>query len=188
MTTVVLDTNLSLDGLVAAAGITAEEPLGIGGERLPAWASGPDAARTPKPPATAGALVCGRRTYDLALPTWGGGGPHPPTPVFVITHAAPDAPPPDSVYTFVTDGVEAALEQARAAAGGRDVRIMGGAVIGQQCLDAGLVDEIVVHLVPVLLKDGLPMFANLGPKQIELDIVEVVESDDVTHLRYRVRR
>ena len=133
-------------------------------------------------------MVCGRRTYDLALPEWGGGGPHPPTPVIVITHAAPGAPPPDSVYTFVTCGVEGALEQARAAAGGRDVRIMGGAIIGQQCLDAGLVDEIVVHLVPVLLKDGLPMFANLGPNQIELDIVEVVESDAVTHLRYRVRR
>ena len=188
MTTVVLDTNLSLDGLVAAAGITETQPLGVGGERLPAWASGPDAGRTPKPPSTAGALVCGRRTYDLALPNWRGGGPHPPTPVFVITHAAPDAPPPDSVYTFVTDGVEAAVEQARAAAGERDIRIMGGAVIGQQCLDAGLVDEIVVHLVPVLLKDGLPMFANLAPNQIELDIVEVVEADDVTHLRYRVRR
>ena len=65
---------------------------------------------------------------------------------------------------------------------------MGGAVIWQQCLDAGLVDEIVVHLVPVLLKDGLPTFANLGPNHIELDIVEVVESEDVTHLRYRVPR
>src|SRR5215204_7702108 len=117
MTAVVFDVNLSLDGFVAAAGITPDQPLGEGGEILSRWASGPDVARTPKPPSTAGALISGRRTYDLALPNWGAGGPHPPTPVFVVTHTAPEASPPDSVYTFVTDGVEAALERARAAAG-----------------------------------------------------------------------
>jgi dihydrofolate reductase len=188
MTAVVFDVNLSLDGFVAAAGITADQPLGERGEILSRWASGPDVARTPKPPSTAGALISGRRTYDLALPDWGAGGPHPPTPVFVITHAVPEASPPDSVYTFVTNGIEAALERARAAAGDRDVRIMGGAAIGQQYLAAGLVDEIVVHLVPVLLKTGMRMFENVDGPQTELDVIEVVDLPDATHVRYRVVR
>jgi dihydrofolate reductase len=185
MTAVVLDINLSLDGFVAASGSTEEQPLGLGGERLREWATGSDAARAPKPPSSAGGLICGRRTYDTSLPEWGGGGPHPPTPVFVITHAPPEQPPGD-VYTFVTDGIQAALAQARSAAGPRDVRIMGGAAVGQQFLDAGLVDEIVVHLVPVLLKDGPRMFENLGPQHVALEIAEVVNSPNVTHVRYRV--
>jgi len=188
MTAVVFDVNLSLDGFVAAAGITPDQPLGEGGEILSRWASGPDVARTPKPPSTAGALISGRRTYDLALPNWGAGGPHPPTPVFVVTHTAPEASPPDSVYTFVTDGIEAALERARAAAGDLDVRIMGGAAIGQQYLAAGLVDEIVVHLVPVLLKTGMRMFENVDGAQTQLDVIEVVDAPGATHVRYRVVR
>jgi dihydrofolate reductase len=188
MTAVVFDVNLSLDGFVAAAGISADQPLGEGGEILSRWASGPNVARTPKPPSTAGALISGRRTYDLALPDWGAGGPHPPTPVFVITHAMPETSPPDSVYTFVTDGIEAALERARAAACDLDVRIMGGAAIGQQYLAAGLVDEIVVHLVPVLLKTGMRMFENAERPQTELDVIEVVDTPGATHVRYRVVR
>jgi dihydrofolate reductase len=185
---VVFDVNLSLDGFVAASGISAEKPLGAGGEILSEWAMSHDAQRTPKPPSTAGAMIGGRRTYDLALPAWGAGGPHPPTPVFVITHAAPDSPPPDSVYTFVTEGIEAALEQARRAAGERDVRIMGGAAIAQQYLAAGLVDEIVVHLVPVLLQRGMRMFENHGSEQTQLEVVEVVDTPGATHVRYRVVR
>jgi dihydrofolate reductase len=187
MTTVVLDINVSLDGFVAAPGSTSDRPLGAGGERLRAWASGRDAARAPKPASTAGALIGGRRTYDLCLRQWGAGGPHPPTPVYVITHAAPDKPPGDSVYTFVTDGIEAALERARAAAGQRDVRIMGGAAVGQQFLAAGFVDEIVVHIVPVLLGKGPRMFENLGRGQVDLEVVEVVDTPAATHIRYRVR-
>jgi dihydrofolate reductase len=188
MTAVVFDVNLSLDGFVAAPGITLEQPLGEGGEVLRDWTVGPYADRSPKPPDTAGALITGRRTYEMALPAWREGGPHPPTPVYVVTHAPPDSPPPDSVYTFVTDGIEAALELARQAAGERDVRIMGGAAIAQQYLAAGLVDEIVVHLVPVLLKDGMPMFENLGAERTELDVVEVIDTPDATHVRYRVVR
>lgn len=186
MTTVVLDINLSLDGFVAAPGSTTEQPLGDGGERLRAWAAGTDADRAPKPATTAGALICGRRTYNTSLPEWGDGGPHPPTPVFVITHAPPDESASDSVYNFITDGVEAALAQARPAAGESDIRIMGGAAIGQQFLAAGLVDELVVHLVPVLLKTGVPMFADLGPAHVALDVVDVVAMPAATHLHYRV--
>lgn len=187
MTTVVLEINLSLDGFVAADGSTAEEPLGVDGERLRAWATRPDADRAPKPATTAGALIAGRRTYDMAVPEWGAGGPDPPTPVFVTTHAPPDQQPADGVYTFVTGGIEATLEQARSVARERDVRIMGGADIGQQFLAAGLVDEIVVHIVPVLLKEGPRMFENLGPKHIGLEIVEVVDTPAVTHVRYRIQ-
>ena len=183
---VVLDINVSLDGFVAAGGSNVEEPLGLGGQVLREWATSADADRTPKPASTAGALIGGRRTYDMALPEWGAGGPHPPTPVFVITHAAPDSPPPDSAYTFVTDGIDAALDQARLAAGELDVRIMGGAAIGQQYLAAGLVDEIVVHIVPVLLKAGIRMFENLDSKHTELDVLEVVDTPGATHVRYRV--
>jgi dihydrofolate reductase len=188
MTAVVLDINLSLDGFVAAVGSTAEQPLGDEGERLRAWATGPDADRAPKPAATAGALIGGRRTYDTCLREWGAGGPHPPTPVFVVTHVPPEQPPAGSVYTFVTGGIETALEQARSAAGERDVRIMGGAAIGQQFLAAGLVDEIVVHIVPVLLKAGPRMFENLGPKHVGLEIVEVVGTPAATHVHYRISR
>jgi dihydrofolate reductase len=86
----------------------------------------------------------------------------------------------------VTDGIQAALEQARCAAGERDVRIMGGAAIAQQFLAAGLVDDLVVHLVPVLLKEGTRMFDSLGSKHVGLEVVEVVGTPVVTHLHYRV--
>jgi dihydrofolate reductase len=187
MTTVVFDINLSLDGFVAAHGSTVENPLGVDGERLRAWTRRPGADRTPRPASTAGALIAGRRTYDTSLREWGAGGPHPPTPVFVITHAPPDQPPANGVYTFVTNGIEAALEQARSAARERDVRIMGGAAIGQQFLAAGLVDEMVVHLVPVLLNDGRRMFEELGSNPIVLEIVEVVDAPAATHVRYRIQ-
>jgi dihydrofolate reductase len=88
----------------------------------------------------------------------------------------------------VTDGIEAALERARAVAGDVDVRIMGGAAIGQQYLAAGLVDEIVVHLVPVLLNTGMRMFENVDGSQTELDVIEVVDLPDATHVQYRVVR
>lgn len=91
--TVVFDLNPSLDGFVAAEGSWPGHPLGEGGDRLRAWATGPDAHRAPKSAATAGAVICGRRTYDTSLPESGAGGPHSPPPVFVITHAPPTQSP-----------------------------------------------------------------------------------------------
>src|SRR6266702_4052039 len=96
--------------------------------------------------------------------------------------------PADSVYTLVTGGIEAALGQARAAAGNQDVRIMGGASLGQQFLAAGLVDEIVLHVVPVLLKGGIRMFDKLGPGHVGLEVLDVINSTAAMHLRYRVTR
>jgi dihydrofolate reductase len=106
--------------------------------------------------------------------------------VFVVTHEAPDAVPEGGVYTFVTDGIESALEQAKAAAGDKNVAVMGGAEVGRQYIAAGLVDEIGVHLVPVLFEAGTRMFEHLGGEHIQLETIEVIETRAATHLRYRI--
>jgi dihydrofolate reductase len=131
-----------------------------------------------------GALVVGRKLYDY---TNGWGGRHPmDVPVVVLTHEPP-AEHTDS-FAFVTDGIEAAVERARELAGGKDVGLNGGS-IASQALDAGLVDEIWVDLVPVLLGDGTPFFSSLGTAPVVLEgPVSVVEGRDVTHLQYRVKR
>ena len=109
--------------------------------------------------------MTGRRTYDIAG-AWGGSGPIPGIPVFVLTHRVPkQVPQGESRYTFVTDGVECAIAQAKAAAGDRDVSLM-GASVAQQGIRAGLVDEIQIHLVPLLLGGGVRLFEHLGPKGV----------------------
>jgi dihydrofolate reductase len=131
-----------------------------------------------------GALVTGRRLFDL---TDGWGGTHPVgSPVFVVTHSAPtDWPHPDAPFTFVTDGVASAIEQAKAVAGDAIVALA-SANVTQQALDLGLVDKISVDLVPILLGDGIPFFANLAKKPIRLGDPTVVEGKRVTHLHYDV--
>jgi dihydrofolate reductase len=134
-----------------------------------------------------GAVVTGRRTYDLT-DGWGGNGPIPKLPVFVVTHNVPDEiPDGESSYTFVTDGVESSIEQAKAAAGDKYVSLL-GASVPRQCLRAGLLDEIQIHLVPTLLGSGTRLFAHLGDGRIELETVGVVECPGVTHIRFRVAR
>jgi dihydrofolate reductase len=133
--------------------------------------------------ANAGAAVTGRRTYDITN-GWAGNGPLPQVPLFVVTHHVPEhVPQGESRYTFVTDGVESAIEQAKAAAGDKYVSLM-GASVPQQAIRAGLLDEIQIHLAPLLLGDGVRLFDHLG--QTNLDIVRVVDSPEITHLRYRV--
>src|SRR5829696_7041225 len=128
MTKVIFDMSMSLDGFVKASNATPEQPLGESGERLHQWGFSED-ERDREVLAGgvegSGEIIAGRRTYD-SLPWWGADGPHPPTRVFVLTHQAPDAVPEGSVYTFVTDGIESALEQAKAAAGEKNVAVMGG--------------------------------------------------------------
>lgn len=135
-----------------------------------------------------GAVIVGRRMYDLA----GGWGDSPPfhKPVFVLTHEAlePLAKADGTTFTFVTNGVESAMNQAREAAGGRDISIGGGAKTVQQFLAAGLVDEIQLHVVPILLGDGIRLFEDVDWGPLKLDATRVVESATVTHLRYRVQR
>jgi dihydrofolate reductase len=134
-----------------------------------------------------GAVVTGRRTYDFAN-AWGGNGPLPKLPLFVVTHNVPDiVPKGESTYTFVTDGVASAVAQAKAVAGEKYVSLM-GATIPQQCLRAGLLDEIQIHLVPVLLGAGVRLFDHLGTDTIELETTQVVDGPGVTHLRFRVVR
>lgn len=187
---VVFDTSMSLDGFMAASNVSPEEPMGQDGERLHDWALGSDPVGTEvlaRGVGSIGAVICGRRTYDLSLPWWGADGPTGAArlPVIVVSHSGDDAAPEGGVYAFV-EGIEGALARAQEAAGGKDVTVMGGASIGQQYLRAGLVDELSIHLVPVLLGDGIRMFEGLGPGHVDLQTVEVLEGSDATHLRFRV--
>jgi dihydrofolate reductase len=118
---------------------------------------------------------------------WWGEEPPYHGPVFVLTHhARGPLTKGETTFTFVTDGIESALEQAMAAAGGKDVALGGGANVAQQYLAAGLLDELQIHLVPVLLGGGVRLFEDLGPGHRELECTRVIESPAVTHLRYRV--
>ncbi len=131
-----------------------------------------------------GAIVTGRRDFDVS-DAWGG---KPPlgVPVFVVTHNPPSRwLTEESPFTFVTDGVASAVKQARRAANGKNVSV-GGSKIVQQCLLAGLIDEIAIDLAPILLGSGIRLFDNLGSKQIELMYTSVIEGSAVTHLRFRV--
>lgn len=176
----------------ATLGRRPEEPLGEGGERLHEWAFASDDDRD-RAILTGGvegigAMIAGRRTYDDSLPSWKADGPTGPArlPLFVITHSQPKDVPAGSVYRFVTDGIHSALQQARAAAAGKDVAVMGGPDVGQQFLRAGLVDDIGIHLVPVLFGGGTRMFDHLGEEHIQLEATEMVQTRAATHLRYRV--
>lgn len=134
-----------------------------------------------------GALVVGRHLFDI---TKGWGGSHPwDKPVVVVTHNVPeDWPHDDAPFTFVTDGIESAIEAAQEIAGDRSVAVNGG-TIARQTLDAGLLDEIWVDLVPLLLGGGTPFFDQVKDAPVVLEgPTHVVEGVDVTHLRYRVRR
>jgi dihydrofolate reductase len=131
-----------------------------------------------------GAFVTGRRPFDISN-GWGGSPPLG-VPTFVVTHAVPDEWVYEgSPFTFVTEGVESAVEQAKAVAGDKDVAV-GAASIAQQCIRAGLLDEIHVDLAPVLLGGGVRLFEHLGAGPIELECTEVVEGAGVTHLTFRV--
>jgi dihydrofolate reductase len=194
--------SMSLDGFIGGPNDGPEAPMGEGGERLLAWYSGGDTEyRLPgtemvfmvspqtaellrETRRTTGALVTGRRTFDL---TNGWGGRHPlDVPVFVLTHTVPQEWLYEgSPFTFVTDGLESALERAKAVAGDKDVGV-GAANIVQQCIRAGLLDEIHVDLVPVLLGDGVRLLDHLGTEPIELESTRVIEGAGVTHLTFRV--
>ncbi|MGP4028144.1 dihydrofolate reductase family protein [Actinomadura sp. 3N407] len=193
MSKVIFDVSMSLDGFVRASAPTPEEPLGKGGERLHEWAMGGDTAGgelLAAARAGAGAFIGGRRTYDDSLRWWGADGPTGSArlPLFVVTHRAP-APgdvPENGVYTFVTDGVESALRRARETAAGKDVYVMGGPDVAGQFVRAGLVDEIGIHLVPVLFGGGTRLLDHIGDDHIQLEVASVTDTPHATHLLYRI--
>lgn len=196
------DISMSLDGFIAGPGAGIEKPLGEGGERLHEWLvgleswrerhgyeggeAGRDAEILDEAFSGLGAIVMGRRMFDEAERPWGDDPPFH-VPVFVVTHNAREQLVKEggTTFTFVTDGIESALEQARAAAGDQNVGLAGGANIAQQFLKAGLLDELQIHLIPILLGDGTRLFDRLGNQQIELEGTRVIESPGVTHLRFR---
>jgi dihydrofolate reductase len=188
---VTFDISMSLDGFVTASNMSPEEPMGKGGERLHEWAFGGEDKRDreilERGISTTGAVISGRRTYDDSIPWWGADGPTGSVrlPVIVVSHSVPEDVPEGGVYTFV-DGIEAALARAKEVAGENAVNIMGGADIAQQYLRAGLVDEISIHLVPVLFGGGIRLFEQLGNEHIQLETMEAIHTAAATHLRYRV--
>jgi dihydrofolate reductase len=194
---VMVDISLSLDGYITG-------PNDEGG-RLHAWVFGgePDGRLPPGhyPQATVdadilaelftstGAVVMGRRTFDLHEEAWGDNPPFH-VPCFVLTHRRMETLVKDggTTFTFVTEGIEPMLAQAQAVTGEKQIYVLGGASLADQCLQAGLLDELRLHLVPVLLGNGIRLFEHLENAPLELEAPEVISSPCVTHLRFRVRK
>lgn len=198
-----MSASVSLDGFSAGPATSDAAPLGIGGERLHRWLfpddasrevaadgttpAGADAAVAAEAFARTGAVVVGRRTYDVGVDLWGD-TPFP-VPTFVVTHRAQEPRTMTSAtFTFVTDGVASAVAQARDAAGEREVLVMGGADVARQALAAGVVDEITLNLVPVLLHRGERLLDVDGDATTELVRTGLVATDQATHLTFRVVR
>jgi len=212
MSKVVFDITMSLDGFIAGPNDSVGNPLGDGGERLHQWVYGLDSWRERQGEdgsernrdaeiveeafRNVGATIMGRRMFSNGEGPWGDvpfeghWGANPPyhVPVFVLTHHARVPLPMDggTTFTFVTGGIESALQQAKAAAGDKDVSLAGGAEIIRQYLRAGLVDELQMHIAPVLLGGGNRLFDHIDSGHIELESIRTIESSSVTHLKYRV--
>jgi dihydrofolate reductase len=203
--------SMSLDGFIAGPNQSEQHPLGEGGMQLHEWVFALEAWRKvhgleggevnasngviEESLQNVGATVMGRNMFGGAgawedHPWDGWWGEEPPfhTPVFVLTHHArePLEMRGGTTFTFVSDGIESALDQARQVSGGKDVVLGGGANVAQQYLKAGLIDDLQIHLVPILLKDGARLFENLGAAELTLECTRVLEAPGVTHLTYSV--
>ena len=198
---VVFNMTVSLDGFVAGPNDGPDNGLGDGGDRLFEWyfsgdteipisdgnmvlkVSAQSAEILKEAMESYGAGVWGRRTFDIAG-AWGG---HPPgSPSFIVTHSVPQEWVYEgSPFTFVTDGVESAIRHAKQAAGDKDVVVCTASIL-QQCLKAGLMDEIHIDVAPLLLGSGVRLFDNLGAEPIELERIRALAAPGVTHLGYRV--
>jgi dihydrofolate reductase len=210
MSKVRVQISVSADGYVAGPNQSESNPLGEGGESLHDWVvalkswreahgkeggeAGASNAVQEEAQANIGAEIMGRGKFgggpgpwgDDPWPGWWGEDPPFHMPVFVLTHHEREPLTlSDTTFTFVTDGIESALEQAKAAAGGKDVAIGGGANAINQYLAAGLVDELELHVVPLVFGGGARLFEGLGP-ELGLEQVRAVDAPGVTHLKYRV--
>lgn len=203
---------ISVDGFVAGPNPSEEHPLGEGGMQLHEWVFKLAAWRRPhgreggetnassavfeESLENIGAVVMGRNMFGGGPGPWGEDpwrgwwGDEPPfhSPVFVLTHheREPLELEGGTTFFFITDGVESALEQAKAAAAGKDVSLGGGADVAQQYLKAGLIDEMLLNVVPVVLGSGTRLFENLEGADIGLERIQVVDAPEVTHMKYRV--
>lgn len=209
-----LKISMSLDGFVAGPAQSIEHPLGVGGMRLHEWVFPLSVWREPhgldggevnessrvveESVANIGATIMGRNmfgghpgSWNASAPWTGWWGDNPPFhhPVFVLTHyaRAPLVLDGGNTFTFVTDGIESALDQARRVAGGKDVSLAGGAKAAQQYLAAGLVDEMEINLVPTLLGGGERLFDGVGDDLHGLELVRTVATPRVTHLKFARR-
>ena len=205
MSAVFADLSISLDGCIAGPNAKPGNPLGDGGERLHDWmtvlASWREAHGSSGGDRTAdddlvrhtiqrtGAHIMGRKMFDEGERVWGENAPFH-TSVFVVTHRArePWVRQGGTTFFFVTEGATAALEQAKAAAGGKDVRIAGGAQVFQQLFSAGLVDEFTLHIVPIVLGHGVRLFDGLGADHQNLEVAVARASRLTTHVTYQASR
>jgi dihydrofolate reductase len=179
----------SLDGYVTAASPTLEEPMGRGGKILHQLAFSADHAgrrAVEESQASVGASIAGRKTYDLSIRWWQADGPGGElrTPTFIVSHSQPDDVPDGGVYTFASSP-EQALDAALEVAGDKDVDIF-SANIGQQLLAAGRVDEVHLHVVPMLLGAGTRLIDDLSGRHVRLRRLNGTESDAALHLRFAV--
>ncbi|GIF46292.1 dihydrofolate reductase [Asanoa ferruginea] len=182
MSKIVWDVSMSLDGFTAGPNVREAEPMGDGGEGLHEWMA-VDVDTHREVSASAGATIISRRTFDLGLPHWGG-TPFPGVPSFVVTHRTREDLVGDNGGVFAFDGLEAAARRAKDAARGKDVLVLGAHVAGA-LLGAGLLDEVRLHLVPLLLGQGTSLFAGARAELIQEG---PPVTGAVTHLRYAVRK
>ena len=207
--------SMSLDGYVAGPKQSVENPLGEGGEGLHTWviatkrwraahgmeggATGPDDDIAAEFQTNMGATIMGRHMFGGGKGRWakknpwrGWWGENPPFhhPVFVLTHHArePLVMEGGTTFHFVTKGIREALEKAKQAAGGKDINLGGGAAAAQQYLKAGLIDEMEIHVVPVMLGGGERLFENTGGRQTGYELVRVVTTQAASHFKYRRKR
>jgi dihydrofolate reductase len=190
---VIYDISMSLDGFIAGANVRPEAGwagLGDGGERLHDWGFNSADPRNREVAeaivASMGAVIVGRTTYNVSIPNWGADGPTgvARVPTIVLSHSVPKEIPDGGVYIFV-DSVEAAHEEAKKAAGNKDI-VVQGANTAQQLITLGLIDEISIHLVPMLFGNGIRLFEHQGSEHIPLETTDVIETKEAVHLRFRV--
>jgi len=194
MTKVIADITMSLDGFVTGPDPDLEHGLGHGGEPLHEWVFSDDeldAQVLAESTERSGAVVMGRRLFDIidGPQGWndqmGYGAEHAATPsFFVVTHSKPESTRLTLDFTFVTDGLASAIRLARVAAGTKDVVVMGGGDVVRQCVDDGLADQLVLHLSPIVLGAGTPLFAGAARRELRHRDVRV--SPNATHLTYDV--
>jgi dihydrofolate reductase len=183
MSKVVVDVSMSLDGFVSGPNVRDDEPMGDGGENLHGWMGDAAEAKQRVDATNVGATVVGRRTFDLGLRPWGG-TPWPGVPSFVVTHRPRPDLRGDNGGTFAFGDLRDAVSRAKQAAGDKDVFVL-GADISRQMLETGLLDELWIHITPILLGGGTPLFAGNQAKLIQ-DGQAIPGSS--THLRFRVAR